>query len=71
LKKLTLDAHFYNDLGLDSLDQVEIVIAVEEEFNIEFSDKDSDEILSGRIAAEKVRCLTLVRPLPPPLPSHQ
>ena len=30
------------------------MIAVEEEFNIEFSDKDADEILSGRVAADKV-----------------
>ncbi|KAJ1564205.1 NADH dehydrogenase 1, alpha/beta subcomplex subunit 1 ndufab1/ACP, partial [Cladochytrium tenue] len=51
--KLTLDAHFYNDLGLDSLDQVEIAIAIEEEFNIEIPDRDADEILSARIAVEK------------------
>ncbi|KAI9364385.1 hypothetical protein DFJ73DRAFT_809092 [Zopfochytrium polystomum] len=52
--KLTLDAHFYNDLGLDSLDQVEIAIAIEEEFNIELPDRDADEILTARIGAEKV-----------------
>ncbi|KAJ3119758.1 hypothetical protein HK100_000166 [Physocladia obscura] len=52
--KLTLDSHFITDLGLDSLDQVEITIAVEEEFNIELSDKDADDILTARAAAEKV-----------------
>ncbi|KAJ3129172.1 hypothetical protein HK100_008790 [Physocladia obscura] len=51
--KLTLDSHFITDLGLDSLDQVEITIAVEEEFNIELSDRDADDILTARAAAEK------------------
>ncbi|KAJ3075865.1 Acyl carrier protein 1, mitochondrial [Podochytrium sp. JEL0797] len=52
--KLTLDSHFITDLGLDSLDQVEITIAIEEEFNIELSDKDADDILTPRAASEKV-----------------
>ncbi|KAJ3410231.1 hypothetical protein HDV05_004002 [Chytridiales sp. JEL 0842] len=52
--KLTLDSHFINDLGLDSLDQVEITIAIEEEFNIELADRDADAILNARIAADKV-----------------
>ncbi|KAJ3340758.1 hypothetical protein HDU83_006915 [Entophlyctis luteolus] len=52
--QLTLDSHFITDLGLDSLDQVEITIAVEEEFNIELSDRDADDILTPRAAAEKV-----------------
>ncbi|KAJ3007634.1 UNVERIFIED_CONTAM: hypothetical protein HDU68_003416 [Siphonaria sp. JEL0065] len=56
--KLTLDSHFITDLGLDSLDQVEITIAIEEEFNIELSDKDADDILTPRAAADKV-CLRL------------
>ncbi|KAJ3384025.1 Acyl carrier protein 1, mitochondrial [Entophlyctis sp. JEL0112] len=54
VSKLTLDSHFITDLGLDSLDQVEITIAVEEEFNIELSDRDADDILTPRAAAEKV-----------------
>ncbi|TPX77989.1 hypothetical protein CcCBS67573_g00777 [Chytriomyces confervae] len=51
---LGLDSHFITDLGLDSLDQVEITIAIEEEFNIELSDRDADDILTPRAAAEKV-----------------
>jgi len=35
-KKVTLDANFANDLGADSLDTVELVMAIEEEFSIEF-----------------------------------
>ncbi|KAI1101137.1 acyl carrier protein [Jackrogersella minutella] len=37
-------AHFSNDLGLDSLDTVEVVMAIEEEFSIEIPDKDADAI---------------------------
>ncbi|KAG8406140.1 mitochondrial acyl carrier protein [Metarhizium acridum] len=40
-------AHFANDLGLDSLDTVEVVMAIEEEFSIEIPDKDADSIHSG------------------------
>ena len=33
--KLTLDSHFINDLGLDSLDHVEVIMAIEDEFGFE------------------------------------
>ena len=33
--RITLDSHFVDDLGADSLDQVELVMALEEEFGIE------------------------------------
>ncbi|KAJ3104074.1 hypothetical protein HDU97_009523 [Phlyctochytrium planicorne] len=52
--KLTLDAHFINDLGLDSLDQVEITMALEDEFNIEIPDRDADDIFTPRKAIEKM-----------------
>jgi NADH dehydrogenase (ubiquinone) 1 alpha/beta subcomplex 1 len=54
LIKLSLDSHFINDLGLDSLDQVEITLALEDEFNIQFSDKDAEEVYTPRQAVEKV-----------------
>jgi NADH dehydrogenase (ubiquinone) 1 alpha/beta subcomplex 1 len=44
--KLSSNAHLQNDLGLDSLDRVEVVLAVEEEFNMEFSDEQSDKFAS-------------------------
>jgi len=45
-EKVTPTSHFMRDLGLDSLDAVELVIAFEEEFACDFSDEISNEILS-------------------------
>ncbi|WFD31253.1 mitochondrial acyl carrier protein [Malassezia sp. CBS 17886] len=42
--KLSPTAAFTSDLGLDSLDAVEVVMAIEEEFNIEIPDADADKI---------------------------
>ena len=38
---VTTDASFVNDLGADSLDRVELVMALEEEFDIEILDEDA------------------------------
>merc|ERR1719502_509740 len=46
--KLSSDAHFKNDLGLDSLDAVEVVMAIEEEFMVEIPDADAEKIQSCR-----------------------
>ncbi|KAK6461788.1 mitochondrial acyl carrier protein [Scheffersomyces coipomensis] len=42
--KLSLEATFKQDLGLDSLDVIETLVALEEEFDLEIPDKISDEI---------------------------
>ena len=42
--KLTEDASFVNDLGADSLDTLELVMAFEEEFNFEISDSVAEKI---------------------------
>ncbi len=38
------DASFVDDLGADSLDQVELVMALEEEFGLEIPDEDAEKI---------------------------
>ena len=43
-----------NDLGLDSLDAVELVMAVETEFNLEISDADAEKIVSVQSAVDYV-----------------
>ena len=44
--KLTDDAHFMADLGADSLDTVELVMAFEEEFGCEIPDDAAEKILT-------------------------
>ncbi|XP_050302682.1 acyl carrier protein, mitochondrial isoform X2 [Anthonomus grandis grandis] len=43
--KLTLESHFINDLGLDSLDHVEVIMAIEDEFGFEIPDIDAERLL--------------------------
>lgn len=42
--EIALGAAMMDDLGMDSLDKVEFIIRLEEEFRIEISDDDADEI---------------------------
>ena len=44
LEEVTPQATFIDDLGADSLDTVEIVMALEEEFKIEIPDEDAEKI---------------------------
>ena len=43
-EKVTEDASFVEDLGADSLDRVELVMAFEEEFGIEIPDEDAEKL---------------------------
>jgi NADH dehydrogenase (ubiquinone) 1 alpha/beta subcomplex 1 len=43
--KLTLESHFINDLGLDSLDHVEVIMAMEDEFAFEIPDADAERLM--------------------------
>ncbi|CCU98901.1 unnamed protein product [Malassezia sympodialis ATCC 42132] len=52
--KLTPTASFMGDLGLDSLDSVEVVMAIEEEFNIEIPDADADAITTVQQAVDYI-----------------
>ena len=44
MEKVTDDANFVEDLGADSLDTVELVMAFEEEFGIEIPDEDAEQM---------------------------
>jgi len=43
-KQVMTSASFIEDLGADSLDTVELVMALEEEFDVEISDEDAEKI---------------------------
>jgi acyl carrier protein len=44
VKQLTPEAKFIEDLGADSLDIVELVMALEEEFGLDIPDEDADKL---------------------------
>ncbi|NDY55719.1 acyl carrier protein [Desulfovibrio sulfodismutans] len=44
-KEVVSDAKFVEDLGADSLDLTELIMAMEEEFGVEISDEDAQQIL--------------------------
>lgn len=45
-EKLSINSHFMKDLGLDSLDQVEIIMAMEDEFGFEIPDADGEKLMT-------------------------
>ena len=53
-EEVTPDASFVDDLGADSLDTVELVMAFEEEFGIEIPDEDAEKITRVKEAIEYI-----------------
>lgn len=53
-EEVTNDASFVDDLGADSLDVVELVMAFEEEFGIEIPDDDAEKITKVKDAIEYI-----------------
>lgn len=53
-EQVTPEASFMDDLGADSLDTVELVMALEEEFDIEISDEDAEKIQTVKDAISYV-----------------
>ena len=53
--QITPDARFIEDLGADSLDTVELVMALEEEFEIEIPDQDAEQITRFRDVLDFIR----------------
>ena len=52
--QVTEDASFVDDLGADSLDTVELIMAFEEEFDIEIPDEDAEKITTVQAAIDYV-----------------
>lgn len=52
--EITPDSSFVEDLGADSLDTVELVMAFEEAFNIEIPDEDAEKIQKVKDAVEYI-----------------
>lgn len=53
-EEVTLEASFVDDLGADSLDTVELVMALEEEFETEIPDEDAEKITTVQQAVDYI-----------------
>lgn len=56
-EKVTLESSFVDDLGADSLDIVELVMALEEEFGVEIPDSEAEKISTVGDVVEYVKSL--------------
>ena len=56
-EEVTPDASFVDDLGADSLDTVELVMALEDEFGIEIPDEDAKKMTRVKDAVEYIESL--------------
>ena len=54
-EEVTATASFVDDLGADSLDTVELVMALEEEFGLEISDEDAEKLASVKQAVDYIQ----------------
>ena len=50
LTEVVPEAHFVDDLGADSLDLVELIMSMEEEFDVEISDEDAEKMATVKDA---------------------
>lgn len=53
--EVTMEASFIDDLGADSLDLVELIMALEEAFDLEIPDKDAEKITSVQDAVSYIK----------------
>jgi len=52
---VTLEASFIDDLGADSLDIVELIMALEEEFDLEIPDSDAEKVVTVNDVVEYIK----------------
>ena len=55
--EITMDTTFVDDLGADSLDVFQIIMGIEEEFDIEIAQEEAEKIVSVGDAVEEIRNL--------------
>ncbi|NLP16945.1 MAG: acyl carrier protein [Clostridiales bacterium] len=53
--EITLETTFVDDLGADSLDLFQIIMGIEEEFDIEIANEDAENILTVGDAVEQIK----------------
>ena len=54
-EEITMDTTFVDDLGADSLDVFQIIMGIEEEFDIEISNEDAEKIVTVGDAVEQIK----------------
>ena len=54
-EKVTLEARFIEDLGADSLDTVELIMGLEDEFGLEISDEEAEKIRTVKDVVEYIK----------------
>ena len=54
-EEITMDTTFVDDLGADSLDVFQIIMGIEEEFDIEIANEDAEKIISVGDAVEQIK----------------
>ncbi len=57
LEQVTDEAKFIDDLGADSLDVVELIMTLEDEFGIEITDEDAEKLVTVRAAIDFMKSL--------------
>ena len=54
-EEITMDTTFVDDLGADSLDVFQIIMGIEEEFDIEIAQEEAEKIVSVGDAVEQIK----------------
>ena len=55
LSEIVPEANFIDDLGADSLDLVELIMSMEEEFDVDISDEDAEKLVTVKDAFDYIK----------------